>query len=102
MSAYDDAMKIVCEVVQSQMAWQSPAMLKRDLMRAVALLGEPCENCGTPLTWTATAPVANAPMEWRCFSCPVDLGHVSAEHVIEIDENGQVSETVKGPIRDGH
>lgn len=91
VTAYDDAMKIVCSIVESQMMWRSSAMLKLDLARAFALLGEPCEKCGNALTWTATAPIANAPMVWKCFACPLDLGMVSTEQVIEVDEDGKVS-----------
>ncbi len=34
-----------------------------------------CPKCGSDMTFTATAPVAGAEMEWRCFDC-VDLGNV--------------------------
>jgi hypothetical protein len=32
-----------------------------------------CTRCGEPMEWTATAPVINARMEWRCFK-HADLG----------------------------
>lgn len=35
-----------------------------------------CERCQQQMTWTATAPVIGAPMEWRCFN-HVDVGEVS-------------------------
>jgi hypothetical protein len=126
-TSYDDAMKIVCGIVQSQMAWPSPRMLAQDLQSALRLLPDEtvyrdnpigdvmrefvgwlsadiaelhavevplladslerflllkyrdrtCSKCGAAMTYTATAPIANAPMEWRCFACPVDLGNAS-------------------------
>lgn len=36
-----------------------------------------CPKCGQQMEWTATSPVVNARMEWRCFKCPTDLGQVS-------------------------
>lgn len=58
-TAYEDALRIVCEIVQSQQMWQSPRMLREDLKRALAVMEcEPTEvsksvptvhggNCGT-------------------------------------------------------
>lgn len=104
-SEYDDAMAVVCSIVESQMVWPSKAMLSRDLTRALWILGvnAACPKCNQPMTFTAVAPVPNAPMEWRCTGACVDLGSVGGEpidEVITIDENGQPSKQVIGPIRD--
>lgn len=64
-----------------------------------------CDRCGQRKTWTALAPVADSAMEWRCLGACVDLGSVSAgqmadDDVITIDEDGQPSKPLAGPIRD--
>jgi predicted RNA-binding Zn-ribbon protein involved in translation (DUF1610 family) len=101
-SPYDDAMAVIVESIKSQMAWPSARMLGLDLHRAFTLL-HVCPKCGEAMTHTASAPIVNAPMAWRCFAC-VELGNVSSgpiEGIIEINELGQVYPSVKGPIRDG-
>ena len=58
-----------------------------------------CETCQREMTRTASAPVGDSPMVWRCFHC-IETGTVSAQgqEVIVVDEDGHVSVE---PINEG-
>jgi len=52
-----------------------------------------CPDCGRRMTYTATAPIADTPMEWRCFN-HASIGDVG-QAVIEID-----AETLRNASQD--
>jgi hypothetical protein len=39
-----------------------------------------CPKCRHDMTWTATLPVFNSPMEWKCFNCR-DLGFTAQANI---------------------
>lgn len=87
MSPYDEAMRIVCDIVISQQMWPSQRMLRMDLAKALDLLREPGDEAGAVAASSSSDQLSPA-------AAPL------IEHVIEIDEDGKVSEPVNGPIRD--
>ena len=102
MVPYDRAIVMLKDALKAQEVWPSSRMLRVDILTALALLDGStprCETCQREMTRTASAPVGDSPMVWRCFHC-IETGTVSAQgqEVIVVDEDGHVSVE---PINEG-
>jgi hypothetical protein len=72
MLNYDHVILLLTDALKAQEVWPSSRILRMDISAALALLDNVtprCEKCQCEMTRTASAPIGNSRMVWRCLSC---------------------------------